>query len=116
MINIEERFIQYKDSFYFNISDQGIVMEKLLWWLIAGKRGGKNRALILKKISERPYNAYQLSEGLDLDYKTVRHHIKILEKNKLIQPTGDNYGKLYFLSPKMEENYEVFKKIWKLIK
>lgn len=88
-------------------------MEKLLWWLIAGKRGGKNRARIIKMIADRPYNAHQLSEDLDLDYKTVRHHVKILEKNKLIQPTGDTYGKLYFLSPKMQENYEIFENIWR---
>ncbi|MBF4475662.1 MAG: winged helix-turn-helix domain-containing protein [Methanobacterium formicicum] len=87
-------------------------MQKLLWWIIAGKRGGKNRARILKLISERPYNAHQISEELCLDYKTVRHHIKILEKNNLIQPTGDTYGKLYFLSSKMEENYEIFEEIW----
>ena len=87
-------------------------MQKLLWWIIAGKRGGKNRARILKLISERPYNAHQISEERCLDYKTVRHHIKILEKNNLIQPTGDTYGKLYFLSSKMEENYEIFEEIW----
>ena len=88
-------------------------MEKLLWWLIAGKRGGKNRARIIKMIADRPYNTHQLSEELDLDYKTVRHHVKILEKNNLIKPTGDTYGKLYFLSPKMEENFELFENIWR---
>ena len=53
-------------------------LEKLLWWLITGKRGGVNRARIIKKLKERPYNAHQLSKELDLDYKTIRHHIKIL--------------------------------------
>ncbi|SCG85958.1 ArsR/SmtB family transcription factor [Methanobacterium congolense] len=90
-------------------------MKKLLWWLIAGKRGGINRARIIKALAERPYNMHQLSEELNLDYKTVRHHIKILEKNKLIKPTGDKYGKLYFLSGEMEENYGIFEEIWEKI-
>lgn len=87
-------------------------MKKLLWWLIAGKRGGINRARIIKKLVNRPYNAHQLSEELNLDYKTVRHHIKILEKNKIIKPSGDKYGKLYFLSAEMENNYDEFQEIW----
>ncbi|MFZ0441175.1 MAG: winged helix-turn-helix domain-containing protein, partial [Methanobacterium sp.] len=73
-------------------------LEKLLWWLITGKRGGVNRARIIKMLHDRPYNAHQLSKELDLDYKTVRHHIKILEDNKVIKPTGDTYSKLYFLT------------------
>ena len=87
-------------------------MEKLLWWLIAGKRGGINRARIIKKLNERPYNAHQLAKELDLDYKTVRHHIKVLEENNIIKPTGDTYSKLYFLSQTMEDNYKIFQEIW----
>jgi len=90
-------------------------MKKLLWWLIAGKIGGINRARIIKALSERPYNMHQLSEELNLDYKTVRHHVKILEKNKIVKPTGDKYGKLYFLSEDMERNYDIFEEIWEKI-
>jgi DNA-binding transcriptional ArsR family regulator len=90
-------------------------MEKLLWWLIAGKRGGINRARIIKALADRPYNMHQLSEELNLSYKTVRHHVKILEKNNIIKPVGDTYGKLYFLSSEMEENYDVFEEIWEKI-
>ena len=87
-------------------------LEKLLWWLITGKRGGVNRARIIKSLHDRPYNAHQLSIELDLDYKTVRHHIKILEDNNVIKPTGDSYSKLYFLTGEVEDNYEIFKEIW----
>lgn len=90
-------------------------MKKLLWWLIAGKRGGINRARIIKALADRPYNMHQLSEELNLSYKTVRHHVKILEKNNVIKPVGDTYGKLYFLSSEMEENYDVFEEIWEKI-
>ncbi len=90
-------------------------MKKLLWWLIAGMKGGINRARIIKTLNERPYNANQLSEELDLDYKTVRHHIKVLEQNNIIKSTGEKYGKMYFLTDKMEQNYDIFNEIWEQI-
>jgi DNA-binding transcriptional ArsR family regulator len=91
-------------------------MNKILWWLIAGTKGGINRARIVNEIHERPYNANQLAEKLKLDYKTIRHHIKILEDNRVITSSGDNYGMMYFLSTSMEENYELFQQIWNEIK
>lgn len=90
-------------------------MEKLLWWLITGKRGGINRARIIKKLNDMPYNPHQLSKELNLDYKTIRHHIKILEENNIIKSTGDSYSNLYFLTETMEENYEIFQEIWEKI-
>jgi predicted transcriptional regulator len=87
-------------------------LKKLLWWLITGKRGGINRARIIKLLKDRPYNSNQLSKELNLSYKTVRHHIKILEENNIIKPTGDAYSKLYFLSDEVENNYEIFQEIW----
>jgi DNA-binding transcriptional ArsR family regulator len=91
-------------------------MKKILWWLIAGTKGGINRARIINEIHIRPYNANQLADKLKLDYKTVRHHIKILEDNNVITSSGDNYGMMYFLSSPMEENYELFQHIWNEIK
>jgi len=88
-------------------------MERLFWWLIAGKRGGKNRARIIKKLADRPYNANQLADQLHLDYKTVMHHIRILEKNDIIHPSQNSYGRLYFLTYKMKKNLQIFNKIYK---
>jgi predicted transcriptional regulator len=90
-------------------------MKKLMWWLIAGMKGGLNRAKIIKMLNDRPYNAHQLSEELNLDYKTIRHHIKVLEQNNIVKSGGEKYGKMYFLSPTMEENYDTFLEIWKQI-
>ena len=88
-------------------------MRKLLWWLIAGSTGGPNRGRIIIELHQRPANANQLSERLNLNYKTVRHHLKILEENKIITCTGKKYGGLYFLSNNMEDQYDVFHDIWK---
>lgn len=92
-------------------------MKKLLWWLIAGTKGGINRAKIIKILHDRPYNANQLTEKLRLDYTTVRHHIKVLEENNIITSSGGKkYGTMYFLSISMEENYDTFKEIWEKIR
>lgn len=87
-------------------------MRRMLWYLIAGTRGGVNRARIIKFLKERPYNVNQLAEMIGVDYKTIRYHIDVLEENKIVTSAGEKYGALYFLSDKMEENYEYFLEIW----
>jgi DNA-binding transcriptional ArsR family regulator len=91
-------------------------MRRVIWWLIVGTKGGLNRARVIRALHERPFNANQLSEMLGLDYKTVRHHLKVLQENKIITTAGDGYGSVYFLSSGMEGEYEVFKeyldKVW----
>ncbi|MGZ7210283.1 MAG: ArsR/SmtB family transcription factor [Methanobacterium sp.] len=91
-------------------------MNKVLYWLILGTRGGLNRAKIIKKLHERPYNAHQLAEELNVNYRTIRHHIKILEDSDVVKSAGEKYGKIYFLSESMEKNYDDFKIIWKQVK
>lgn len=84
----------------------------LLQWLIAGTRGGANRAQIIIAIREEPRNANQLANLLGVDYRTIRHHLDVLEKNGLITSMGEQYGKMYFLSNELEANFEVFEEIW----
>jgi DNA-binding transcriptional ArsR family regulator len=87
-------------------------MKRVLWWLIAGTKGGVNRARMINALNDRPYNANQLSEVLKLDYKTIRHHLKVLSENNVVTSTGSGYGSMYFLSQTMEENYALFEEIW----
>ena len=54
--------------------------KKILLWLIAGSRGGVNRALILKYVISNPSNANRISLATGIEYKTVQHHLNILEK------------------------------------
>ena len=90
-------------------------IKQLLWWMIAGSEGGINRARIINQLRDQPSNANQLAEILKLDYKTIRHHIDVLEKNNLITSMGKKYGKMYFLSIILEENLDVFDEIWERI-
>ncbi|CAG0974560.1 two-component system, sporulation sensor kinase A [Methanosarcinales archaeon] len=71
--------------------------QKLLCYLIKGTRGGKTRALILKHLSDKSYNANQLATALNMDYKTIRHHLNVLIKNGIIAKSNDGYSDLYFI-------------------
>ncbi len=61
-------------------------------------------------------NTNQLRIALDLDYKTVGHHLEVLEDNDLITSAGNRYGKMYFVSQKLEESMEVFEEVWSQMK
>ena len=92
-------------------------LKYLLGWLIAGTRGGVTRAEIIQVIHGTPQNANQLATALKVDYKTVRYHLEVLEKNHIVTAVGGKYGATYFLTQTMEDNYNVFeeipKRIWK---
>ena len=99
------------------MATSGRSLKYLLGWLIAGTRGGATRAKIIVTLKETPQNANQLATQLGMDYRTIRHHLRVLEKNRIITAMGEGYGVTYFLSPAMEENYGVFeeilKRLWK---
>ncbi|MCS7113926.1 MAG: winged helix-turn-helix domain-containing protein [Nitrososphaerota archaeon] len=86
-------------------------LKYLLGWLIAGTRGGLTRAKIIMALKEAPQNANQLASQLKMDYRTIRHHLEVLKKNKIVVSAGEGYGTTYFLSPVMEENYALFEEI-----
>ena len=90
--------------------------KRLLWYLLAGSKGGNNRIKIIDLLMERPYNINQLAEALGLDYKAIRHHITVLEKNNLITRSGEKYGVLYFISNYLEANVDAFNGIISKIK
>lgn len=90
-------------------------VSSLLWWIIAGTKGGVTRAKIILALKERPLTANQLSNLLRLDYKTIRYHLDLLTENELLTTVGRKYGRMYFISPKLESNFKVFLEIWKKI-
>jgi len=87
--------------------------ERLLWWLFAGSAGAKTRALVLFNLRDQPKNAQQLSQALHLDYTTVRHHLKVLETNKIVLAEGEKYGRVYFVSENMEAHWQTLEGILK---
>jgi DNA-binding transcriptional ArsR family regulator len=86
-------------------------MEKALWYLLAGTRGGPNRVRLIRAIEDRPRNANQLAEYVGLDYNTVRHHLDMLLEHDVVERSGDEYGALYFLTDRFERHRETFEQV-----
>lgn len=91
-------------------------LKRLLWYLLGGTRGGANRAEILKALLDRPLNPNQLAETLKVDYKTIQHHLRVLEENGLVTSSEKGaYGAVILLTSKMEEAVPVLEEIWSKI-
>ncbi len=64
------------------------------------------------ELAECPKNAHRLAASLSLDYRTVRHHLLLLERNGLVtRPVGDAYGAPYELSPHVALHFEVVQEV-----
>jgi DNA-binding transcriptional ArsR family regulator len=60
---------------------------------------------LVRALREEPRNAQQLSLALGLDYTTVRHHLRVLQRNHLLDVQGDRYGQVYFVGPSLESQW-----------
>lgn len=92
-------------------------MNKRLWHLLAGTRGGVNRAKIIWFLREGPSNANSIAGHLGLDYKTVRHHLDILRDNDVVMAAAreNGYATSYALSPHLQTHFGEFLEIWNRI-
>jgi len=86
-------------------------MEAVLWHVLTGTRGGENRVRILQALDERPRNANRLAEDLDLDYKTVRHHLDVLVENNVIEKSGEDYGAIYLPTQQARDHWNTIEEI-----
>ncbi|WP_435183687.1 ArsR/SmtB family transcription factor [Halobellus sp. EA9] len=86
-------------------------METVLWQTLAGTRGGPNRARILRALDERPRNANQLAEEVDLAYNTIRHHLDVLEDNGIVTSSDADYGTVYLPSDRVRNHWETVETI-----
>lgn len=82
--------------------------KRLILYLFAATRGSTNRIKIMLHLAERPQNMNQLATKLGLEYRAVKHHIEVLEKNNLITHVGEKYGVMYMLSTFLEQNIDAF--------
>lgn len=82
-------------------------------YVFIASRGGRNRARIADLLRSDPSNLNKISEKLSLDYKTVQHHVKVLEENGVIVPSErGSYGAVYFLTPYFEKYFDLIKEMW----
>ena len=64
------------------------------------------------ELFSKPQNANELSKHLEIEYKTIRYHLKVLEENGIITSVGGGYGKTYFPTEALETNKQHFIEIW----
>jgi len=83
----------------------------MFWFLFVVSRGANTRIRIISVLRNIPRNRYQLSVELDLDYKAIQHHLKLLEKNNLVIKTGNRYGLTYCVSALFDNNEIIFDEI-----
>ncbi|MES3517030.1 MAG: winged helix-turn-helix domain-containing protein, partial [Natronomonas sp.] len=81
-------------------------MDGVLWQLLASSRGSETRTAIVRLLDERPRNANQLAEELDVDYTTVRHHLDVLIENNVLRKSSDDYGAVYLFTDRLETNWD----------
>lgn len=105
MARIDNRATKIKPTMRQN-SDT--VMERVLWYLFAGTRGGENRAKIVQSLVEQPQNPNQLANNIGVDYNTIQYHLEKLEENRVVEQEQEGYGALYFITAQFEENKEQF--------
>lgn len=90
-------------------------MKSVFSTVFTGMSGRYTRMRIICAITENPMNALELSQYLELDYKTIQHNIKVLESNSLIIREGDGYGDVFFPSELISSNlptlYKVIRKV-----
>jgi len=87
--------------------------KRMMVYIFVGSRGGQNRARIVEMLRNDPSNPNKISEKLNLDYKTVQHHIRMLEENDVVVASSKGaYGAVYFLTPYFEKHFDVIKKMW----
>jgi len=90
-------------------------MKRLFSSVFTGMSGRYTRMRIICAITEEPMNTRELSKKLDLDYKTVRHNIEVLESNNLIDREGEGYGDIFFPSELLSSNlptlYKIIRKV-----
>ncbi|WP_435120041.1 ArsR/SmtB family transcription factor [Halolamina sp. C58] len=86
-------------------------MEGVLWHLLASSRGGDTRTRVIQELDDRPQNANQLADSLDLDYTTVRHHLDVLAENSIVEESHDDYGAPFLLTDRVRNHWTTVEEI-----
>ena len=86
-------------------------MEGVLWHVLASSRGGPTRVRIIRALEERPQNANELAEALNLDYTTIRHHLDVLMENNVVRRTDDDYAAAYLFTDQARTHWETVDEI-----
>jgi predicted ArsR family transcriptional regulator len=89
-------------------------MKDIIWYLLAGTRGGHMRSRILYALQGHPRNAHQLAQKLGVDYTTIQHHLKLLLEHQLVEalPQKTRYGQPYRRTAYLVSMWDEYRSIW----
>lgn len=73
-----------KKRMYLGMQANARSLNYLLGWLIAGTRGGPNRARIIEALRQSSLNTNQIAAVLRISYKTAKTQLETLEKNRIV--------------------------------
>ncbi len=71
------------------------------------------RLKIVESLMQSPANANQLAQRLGVNYRTIEHHLKVLESNGIIKSEGPRYGLTFFATDSLKENYSLIRRLLK---
>lgn len=75
---------------------------RMLRYMFTATRGGRSRLRIVALLLQDPRNRCQLARAAGMDYKAVQHHLRVMEKNRLVEGGGGGYGETYRVSALLE--------------
>ena len=84
----------------------------ILWYVFVGSRGGETRMCIVDSLMEKAKNPRELALELKMDYSTITHSIRVLEKNRIVFTEKKEYGAKYQIAPEFQillEEYDALK-------
>ncbi|WP_449462873.1 winged helix-turn-helix domain-containing protein [Tardisphaera miroshnichenkoae] len=85
--------------------------EHMFWWIFVGSRGGKMRLKIVESLMQSPANANQLAQKLGVNYRTIEHHLRVLESNGIVKSEGPRYGLTFFATDSLRANYPLIRRL-----
>lgn len=83
----------------------------VLWYVFVGSRGGETRMCIVDAIIKKPMNPRELALKFKMDYSTIRHSLRVLEKNRIVWTEQKKYGAKYSTTPEFEGLKEEYEKL-----
>ncbi|WP_295613618.1 winged helix-turn-helix domain-containing protein [uncultured Methanobrevibacter sp.] len=90
-------------------------IKNALVFLLLQRKGGKTTAKVIEQLLIRPYNSNQMADALNVSYNTAAYHLRLMQKNKLIERKNSDYGTYYVATESLLKEKDSFEEIKKLL-
>lgn len=79
--------------------------------MFIARTGGRTTVKIMDRLLIKPYNKNQLARQLNVDYNTISHHIKIMNKHNYVTKIEFDNCTYYHPSEKLFKSIDEYKLI-----